>query len=75
MSWTNDVIALQRARYVFPSIEAVTMTHATCRLCCGNRDNAAEVYRYLEEHAEEMCLLPRMARGEDAVYVTYHDFD
>jgi hypothetical protein len=76
VSWTNDVIALQRARYVFHSIEAVIDDDArTCRLCCGSRDNAAEVYRYLDEHAEEMCLLPQMARGEDAVYVTYQDFD
>lgn len=76
VSWTNDVIALQRASYVFPSIEAVIDDcERTCRLCCGGPGNAAEVYRYLEEHAEEMCLLPQMSRGRDSVYVTYHDFD
>jgi hypothetical protein len=76
VTWTNDVIALQRASYVFPSMEAVIDDGArTCRLRCGSPDNAAEVYRYLEDHAEEMCLLPQMARENDAVYVVYHDFD
>jgi hypothetical protein len=76
VSWTNDVIALQRASYVFPSIEAVIDDRErSCRLCCGSPDNAAEVFRYLEEHAEEMCLLPRMSLGRDSVYVTYCDFD
>jgi hypothetical protein len=76
VSWTNDVIALQRARYVFPGMVAVIDDSArTCRLCCGSRDNAFTVYRYLEEHAEEMCLLPQMAGGKEDVYVIYHDFD
>ena len=74
--WTNDVIALQRASFVFPSIEAVIDDCArTCWLCCGSRDNAAEVYRYLEEHAEEMCLLPELVKEKERVYVMYHDFD
>jgi hypothetical protein len=74
--WTNDVIALQRASFVFPSIEAVIDDCArTCWLCCGSRDNAVEVYRYLEEHAEEMCLLPELVKEKARVYVMYHDFD
>jgi hypothetical protein len=76
VNWTNDVIALQRASYVFPSVDAVIDDRARrCCLCCGDADNAAEVYRYLEEHAEEMCLVPEMARDGQAVYVFYHDFD
>ena len=76
VSWTNDVIALQRASYVFPSVEAVIDDRArTCYLCCGTIDSAAEVYRYLEEHAEEMCLVPEMARNRQSVFIVYHDFD
>jgi hypothetical protein len=74
--WTNDVIALQRASFVFPSIEAVIDDCArTCMLCCGSQNNAAEVYRYLQEHAEEMCLIPELVKEKDAVSVMYHDFD
>ena len=76
VNWTNDVIALQRASYVFPSVDAVIDDRArTCCLCCGTTDNAAVVFRYLEEHAEEMCLVPQMARSGQAVFVFYRDFE
>ncbi len=76
VNWTNDVIALQRASYVFPSVEAVINDRTrTCCLSCGNADDAAEVCRYLEEHAEEMCLVPRLASDGQSVFVIYCDFD
>jgi hypothetical protein len=71
--WTNDVRATERAAAVFSSLEAVIDDRQkTCWLLCGSQAGAVEVYRYLDEHAEELELIPELVKEKALVYIMHN---
>jgi hypothetical protein len=74
--WTNDVRAIERAAAVFTSLEPVIDDKLmTCWLLCGSQEGAVEVYRYLDEHAEELSLIPELVKEKALVYVMHHSYE
>jgi hypothetical protein len=82
IAWTNQVSALNRASAVFVELEAVVQdngytgpsadvltTYGSCWLLCGSRSNAERVFRYLEDHAQELDLVPDLDENRALVYI------
>jgi hypothetical protein len=88
VGWTNEVLALQRASAVFPSLEAVIDDNGyfgsstqlsgphlcSCWLLCGSQEYSVEVFRYLDEHCVELNLIPELFKSKALVYIHYHQF-
>ena len=71
--WTNDVRATERAAAVFTSLEAVIDDRQkTCWLLCGSQEGAVEVFRYLDEHADELELIPELVKEKALVYIMHN---
>lgn len=88
VDWTEQVLALVRAHALFPDLEAIvddngytgpssdplTPSSGWCWLLCGSQVHAEQVSDYLEEHAEELDLVPHLKKNMGIVYITYYKF-
>ena|SRR5208282_4912958 len=88
VDWTEQVIALEHAHALFPDAEAVVDDNGYtgpssdplapppgwCWLLCGSQANAEQVSSYLEDHAEELNLVPNLDKRRALVYICFHRF-
>lgn len=89
VTWTEQVLALERARALCPDTEAVIddngyygpspdhlgPSSGWCWLICGSQDKAQRTCDYLEDHAEELDLVPHLKKNMALVYISYYKFD
>ena len=89
INWTEQVRALQRAHALFPDLEAIVddgdyfgpapdriaPPTGWCWLLCGSQDKAQRVSDLLEDHAEELNLVPHLKKSMAIVYICYYKFD
>ena len=82
IAWTEEVRALERAAAVLPGLEAVIddngcsgpstsslRSYGATWLLCGTRANAAEVFDYLQEHGDDLDLVPDLEKSKAVIYV------